>query len=68
VTLDAAASAGRQQGAHFDAPFFCPAELKKSARSQSGRATMPATEISQNGNITAAFFHTSNGLISPILN
>jgi hypothetical protein len=49
-------------------PFFCPTELKKPARSQARRATMPATEISQNVNITAAFFHASNGLISPISN
>jgi hypothetical protein len=41
-------------------PFFCPRELKKSARSLYGRATMPATEISQNVNITAAFFHSDN--------
>jgi hypothetical protein len=58
--LDAVASAGRQRGAHFDAPFFCPAELKKSARSHAGRATMPATKISQNVNITAVFFHPGN--------
>jgi hypothetical protein len=29
---------------------------------------MPATEISQNVNIAAAFFHAGNGLISPVLN
>jgi hypothetical protein len=52
---------GQTKGAHFDAPFFCPAELKKSARPQAGRATMPATKISQNVNITATFFHPGNG-------
>jgi hypothetical protein len=49
------------KGAHFDAPFFCPTELKKSARSQAGRATMAATTISRKVNITAAFFHPDNG-------
>jgi hypothetical protein len=65
VTLVAAASAGKQadkqKGRISMRPFFCPTEPQKIRALASPACDNAGTKISQNVNITAAFFHSDNG-------